>query len=114
MGVPDNAVVVIVIIGAGFTLLVAGAIAKFYTRDRSTELDPFRERSIEQSMYMRNVRQRNLAWMWREARSEGSAMYLSPGRRSSAQASTWTHFRQPGQESGQERWMGSEQTTPRG
>jgi hypothetical protein len=112
MGVPDNAVVVLVIIGAGFTLLVAGAIAKFYTTDRSTQLDPFRERSIEQSMYMRNVRQRNLAWMWREARSDGGSRYLSPGRRSSAHGSMWTQ--RPWQESSQERWMGSEQTTPRG
>lgn len=119
MGLSDNAVVVLVIIGAGFTLLVTGAIAKFFVRDRSTALDPFRDRPIEQSIYMRRLRQRNLAWAWREAKG-GDDRYLSPDRASLGQrsGSTWTQQQMPIPEGRQEQqyyyYSTSDQTTPKG
>lgn len=115
MSVSNNGVVILVIIGAGFVLLICAAIAQFFFEDSSTETDPFRERSIEQSMYMRNVRQRNLAWAWREARSAANRNYSS-SRGNSGQRSGSMWAEAPMQEGSQERYYGytTSEQTPRG
>jgi hypothetical protein len=59
MGVSNNGVVVIVIIAAGFTLIVGISITRFFSSDRSADPSAFREPSVEQATYMRSVRERN-------------------------------------------------------
>lgn len=79
MGVSNNGVVVIVIIAAGFTLLVGISITRFFSSDRSGDPSAFREPSLEQATYMRSVRERNLALIQQEAgRIYGERLYSSP------------------------------------
>jgi hypothetical protein len=116
MGVSNNGVVVIVIIAAGFTLLVGISITRFFSSDRSSDPSAFREPSIEQATYMRSVRDRNFAELRKEAGRAAWTSY-SPRRESAAEqrGSAWT-------ERGSQRWeeyqdgyayMSEGETTPR-
>ena len=78
-GVSNNGVVVIVIIAAGFTLLVGISITRFFSSDRSGDPSAFREPSLEQATYMRRVRERNISLIQEEAgMSAGERLYSSP------------------------------------
>ena len=117
MGVSNNGVVVIVIIAAGFTLLVGISITKFFADDRSGDPSAFREPSIEQATYMRSVRERNFAEARKEAGRAAWRSY-SPRRESAGEqrGSAWAEREGQRWEEHQHgyAYMSEGETTPRG
>lgn len=116
-GISDNGVVVIVIVAAGFTLLVGISITHFFSKDHSGERNAFTDPSIEQATYMRGIRERNLEATRKEAGRLAWRSY-SPRRESSGwQGGSRTAERESQSWEEHQRgyaYMSEGQTTPRG